>query len=71
MRELEQPFTLEYEGRWIKVSEHELEGKRVFHVLFNDGRKPLTLSVGINQRNEKFWTAVPPGRNQQVWRSEN
>ena len=66
MRELEAPFHLEMDGSWVGVSEHELEGKRVFHVKFNDGRKPLILSVGIDFRGDKFWTAIPPGRNDEV-----
>jgi hypothetical protein len=66
MREIEQPFHLELEGSAIKVSEHELEGKRVFHVNFDDGRKPLALSVGVDFRGDKFWTAIPPGRNDEV-----
>ena len=66
MREIEPPFHLELGGSWIKVSEHELQGKRVFHVTFNDGRKPLVLSVGIDFRGDKFWTAIPPGRSDEV-----
>lgn len=63
MREIEPPFDLELEGNWVRVSEHELEGKRVFHVTFNDARKPLVLTVGVDFRGDKFWTAIPPLRN--------
>ena len=62
MREIEKPFRLELNGKWINVSEHELQGKRVFHVHFNDETKPLILAVGLNQRQEKFWTSIPQGR---------
>lgn len=66
MREIEKPFSLELEGRWIKVSEHELQEKRVFHVHFNDDTKPLVLAVGMNQRQEKFWTSIPQGRQEEA-----
>lgn len=66
MREIEHPFHLELEGSSVKVSEHELEGKRVFHVHFNDGRKPMVLAVGVDFRGDKFWTAIPPGRSDEV-----
>ena len=66
MRELEPAFNLELDGRWIKVSEHELEGKRVFRVEFNEGRKPLILTVGVDFRGDKFWTAVPPVRGDEA-----
>ena len=66
MREIEQPFHIELEGSWVRVSEHELEGKRVFHVNFKDERKPLILAVGIDLKGDKFWTAIPPGRSDEV-----
>jgi len=65
MREIEKPFSLELAGKWIKVSEHELQGKRVFHIHFNDETKPLILAVGLNQRQEKFWTSIPQGRQKE------
>lgn len=46
--------------------EHELKGKRVFRVQFDDNRRPMTLTVGENVRQEKFWTSVPPGNHQLV-----
>lgn len=62
MRELEPPFDLELDGGSVKVSEHELSGKRVFHVHFNDSRKPLVITVGFGLRDQKFWTSIPQGR---------
>jgi hypothetical protein len=62
MRELEPPFQVELDGSWIKVSEHELAGKRVFHAYFSDNRKPLAITVGLGLRDQKFWTSIPQGR---------
>ena len=62
MRELEPLFHIELDGTRIKVSEHELAGKRVFHALFSDSRKPLVMAVGLGLRDQKFWTSIPQGR---------
>lgn len=62
MRELEPPFQIEIDGNLVKISEHELAGKRVFHAHFNHSRKPLVITVGLGVRDQKFWTSVPQGR---------
>ncbi|MBB5440605.1 hypothetical protein HDC92_004308 [Pedobacter sp. AK017] len=62
MREIEAPFALELDGKDIRISEHELQGKRVFHVNFGDGANPLVITVGLSARKEKFWTSIPQGR---------
>lgn len=62
MRELEPPFELELEGNVIRVAEHELQGKRVFHIDFKGWRKPLIIAVGLGLRDQKFWTSIPQGR---------
>jgi hypothetical protein len=66
MREIEPPFDLELEGHMIRVAEHELQGKRVFHVDFKDSRKALVLTVGLGLRDQKFWTSVPQGRQDEA-----
>lgn len=66
MREIEQPFELEVNGMALKVSEHELAGKRVFHVGFGEGSKPLVITVAIAPGGKKFWTSVPQGRQQEA-----
>lgn len=62
MRELEPPFYLELDGRNIRISEHELGSKRVFHVDFKGWKKPLVIAVGLGLRDQKFWTSIPQGR---------
>jgi hypothetical protein len=66
MREIEPPFDLEWEGSSIKVSEHELAGKRIFHVHFINGNKPLVITVGLGLRDQKFWTSIPQGRQSEA-----
>ena len=68
MREIEPPFHLEMNGSSIKVSEHELAGKRVFHVHFDDTKKPLVITVGLGLRDQKFWTSIPQGRQEEAER---
>jgi len=62
MRELEPPFKLDVEGRVLRISEHELAGKRVFHVHYGARVKPLHIAVGLNANGKKFWTSIPEGR---------
>ncbi|WP_316819122.1 hypothetical protein [Pedobacter nyackensis] len=66
MREIEPPFDLEWEGNSIKVSEHELAGKRIFHIHFNDDKKPLVITVGLGLGDQKFWTSIPQGRQSEA-----
>jgi hypothetical protein len=66
MREIEPPFGLELDGHMIRVVEHELQGKRVFHVDFKDSRKALVLTVGLGLRDQKFWTSIPEGRQDEA-----
>ena len=67
MREIEPPFEIQNNGVTAKVSEHSINGERVFHLIFSDERKPLSLVVGQKQRtNEKFWTSLPQGRQEEA-----
>lgn len=66
MREIEPPFELEYEGTRIKVAEHDIKDKRIFYIDFNGVRKPLTITVGLNRFDEKFWTSIPEGRQEEA-----
>jgi len=45
MLDMEAPFEIEYEGSSAKVTEHELEDMRVFHILFTGKRKPLVITI--------------------------
>lgn len=56
MREIEPPFDVEYLGRQLRIAEHELGGKRVFHVDFGKGARPLVISIGVGVSGDKFWT---------------
>lgn len=66
MREIEQPFELEVKGQVLKVSEQELTGKRVFHVSYGQGAKPLVITVAVAPGGKKFRTSVPQGRQQEA-----
>jgi len=56
------PFTVDFQGQSLTVSEHYIGEERIFRVLFQDKRKPLTLTVALNSQKQKFWTSVPQGR---------
>lgn len=66
MREIESPFQLEIEGNIIQVTEHDLKGKRVFHLNFNGWKKPLIITVALTRSDEKFWTSIPEGRQKEA-----
>lgn len=66
MRELEPPFDLELGTAAVRVTEHELKGKRVFHIDFRAAKAPLVITVALNARDEKFWTSIPEGRQQEA-----
>lgn len=66
MREIEPPFGLSYKGNQIKVTEHEIKDKRVFHIDFSGWRKPLVIAVGLSRKDEKFWTSIPEGRQDEA-----
>lgn len=67
MRPLQPPFELEVTGSTIRVSEHEVKDRRIFHLEFADGRKPLNITVAeMRGTGEKFWTSVPEGRQEEA-----
>lgn len=66
MRQIEPPFELEFEGIRVQVAEHEIGGKRVFHIDFKGLKKALTITVARSRNDEKFWTSVPQGRQQEA-----
>jgi hypothetical protein len=68
MRGIELPFELVVDERTVRVSEHDLAGKRVFHVDYGSGLRPLVITVGISSRDKKFWTSIPEGRQAEAER---
>jgi len=66
MRDIEAPFELDLDGRHMRISEHELAGKRVFHISFGKSEAALVISIGMSARGEKFWTSIPEGRQKEA-----
>ena len=66
MREVEPPFEIEYKGAATKVTEAEIKSRRIFYIQFPDNRKVLTLTVGKGLGDEKFWTSIPEGRQEEA-----
>lgn len=66
MREVEPPFEIEYMGAVSKVTEAEINSRRIFYVQFPGNRKMLTITVGKGLGDEKFWTSIPEGRQQEA-----
>ena len=56
-------FEIEYDGKAVRVSEHYIGERRVFHVDLPLRGKPLVLTVAEGPKG-KFWTSVPQGRQE-------
>ena len=54
-------FEVEYEGKAVRVSEHYIGERRVFHVDLPLRGKGLVLAVTEGPQG-RFWTSVPEGR---------
>lgn len=63
MRDIEPPFTIDYQGLTVTVSEHSIKDKRVFHI---SSRKPLVITVAYDRQENKFWTSIPEGRQNEA-----
>jgi len=66
MREIEPPFEVIYGENLVKVTEHEVKGKRVFYIDFGGERKNLAVTVALTNKDEKFWTSIPEGRQKEA-----
>ncbi|MDN3584942.1 hypothetical protein [Mucilaginibacter flavus] len=66
MREVEPPFEIQHNGVTLKVTEAEIKSRRIFYIQFSDNRKVLTVTVGKGLGDEKFWTSIPEGRQEEA-----
>ena len=58
-------FEVNYEGKAVRVSEHYISERRVFHVDLPMRGKPLILTVAEGPQG-RFWTSVPQGRQEEA-----
>ena len=64
MREVEPPFQIEHNGKVATVTEAEIRNRRIFYIQVAGEKKVLTITVGKRLGEEKFWTSIPEGRQQ-------
>jgi hypothetical protein len=57
----QQVFEIDVEGKTVRVSEHYIGERRVFHVDLPLRGKPLILTVTEGPKG-RFWTSIPEGR---------
>lgn len=62
MRAIEPSFEIDYNGKVLRVIEAEIKERRVFYIQFPDTTKPLTITIGQDRQDVKFWTSIPQGR---------
>jgi len=60
-------FEVMLEETVLKVSEHYVNERRIFHIRFPDKTKPLDLTV-IQSQGKKAWTSIPQGRQAEAER---
>jgi hypothetical protein len=58
-------FWITHKGTELSVSEHLIEGRPIFHIIFPSG-KPLIITRTENSQQQRFWTSVPEGRLQEA-----
>jgi hypothetical protein len=66
MRDIEPPFEIECNGEVTKVTEAEIKSRRIFHIQYSDKKKPLTITIGRDNTDIKFWTSIPEGRQKEA-----
>ena len=66
MRDVEPPFEIADQGVIIQVTEHSIEGSRIFRLQFPDKRNPLMITVAEMPGGKKWWTSVPQGRQSEA-----
>lgn len=64
--EQKKPFRIAYLGKELIVQEHNIGRSNVFHVVFPDATKSLTLCRAEGMDIGKHWTSIPEGRLQEA-----
>jgi len=59
-------FDIELKGQNAKVTDHTIKSAKVFHIAFSDRRPPLNITIATNSDDEKFWTSIPEGRQEEA-----
>ena len=59
-------FDIELNGLTCHVTDHTIKKARVFHIVYPDRRNPLNITIATNSDDEKFWTSLPEGRQEEA-----
>lgn len=62
---LPEEFELKYESLSLKIHIHKVGERKVFEVLFPDGRPNLFMSRSVVASGKKMWMAIPEGPRQE------
>ena len=66
MRGIVPPFEVQYMDSPTKVTEAEIKHRRVFYIQFTNGKRALTITVAEDNKEKKFWTSIPEGRQEEA-----
>jgi hypothetical protein len=61
-----QAFEIVINGQTVQVTGHTIRSARVFHIVFQNRRAPLNITIAENTDGEKFWTSIPEGRQEEA-----
>ncbi|CAG5067942.1 hypothetical protein DYBT9623_00670 [Dyadobacter sp. CECT 9623] len=59
-------FEIEFEGMQLKIKIHTMIERKVFEVVFPDGRKNLMISRSTVFDGSKVWMSIPEGRQKEA-----
>lgn len=59
-------FDIELNGQIVCVTDHTIKSARIFHIVFQNRRPALNITIAENTDGEKFWTSIPEGRHEEA-----
>jgi len=59
-------FDIEVDGHPAHATTHTIKSARVFHIVYSSRRPALNITIATNSDDEKFWTSVPEGRQEEA-----
>lgn len=59
-------FDVRIEDLVAHVSVHIIQSAKIFHLIYDNGREPLNMTIAVRDDGSKFWTSLPEGRQEEA-----
>jgi hypothetical protein len=59
-------FELDFENMLLQIKIHTLHERKVFEIIFPDGRPTLMMARSTLYSGKKVWMSIPEGRQQEA-----